>query len=55
MIAYRVRRRLSRSQKLMPHSMLASVIGWNYFGYPVWASGLARRLAHLDRPLAPEW
>ena len=46
---------LSRSHKLMPHSVLMSVIGWTYFGYPAWAFWLGRRLALLNEASEREW
>ena len=35
---------LARSLKVLPNSMLVSVIGWTYFGYPIWAFWLGNQL-----------
>jgi hypothetical protein len=35
-------------RKVLPNSMLVSVIGWTYFGYPIWAFWLGRRLRRLE-------
>jgi hypothetical protein len=39
---------LARSLKVLPNSMLVSVIGWTYFGYPIWAFWLGNQLRRLE-------
>lgn len=39
---------LGRSLNVLPNSMLVSVIGWTYFGYPIWAFWLGRQLQKLE-------
>jgi hypothetical protein len=35
---------LGRTMQVLPHSMLMSILGWTYFGYPIWAFWLGGRL-----------
>jgi hypothetical protein len=39
---------LGRSLKVLPNSMLMSILGWTYFGYPIWAFWLGSRLGKLE-------
>jgi uncharacterized membrane protein len=40
---------LSRSQRLVRNSMLVSVLGWAYVGYPIWAFWLGKLLGARER------